>query len=226
MEEMLQKAKKFNELPYDERISFLKDLMSKGAVSTKIFEPSCSTCPYTKEALVKPCSLKKCPFWVNHEFTKNCSLNYMTSLEEETLTLEQISFLFEKNLARVESLHKDAFKMVQRVFLRDLLIQKEVQRFNFIPGFCVNCQSKLSDEDLEDHQLSLGDGFGYCSKECKRTYLPDIWRVEKFFETDLLTLVKVGAELFNFYYLEEILGFQPNVLRNRLEKIRKTGKEE
>lgn len=225
MDQLLHKAKNFRGLSFPEKVEFVKELKTLGKVSNKEYEASCSTCPHTKEALVRPCSLKKCPFWVKHEFTKNCALNYMASLEEDKLTLEQISFLFEKNLARVESLNKDALKVVQRVFLKDLLVHKEVPRFNFIEGFCVKCQTKLTEDDFEDPSMSLGDGFGYCSRECKRTYLPDIWKVEKFFETDLLTLVRVGAELFNFYYLEEILGFQPNVLRNRLDKLRKTGKE-
>jgi hypothetical protein len=56
--------------------------------------------------------------------------------------------------------------------------------------------------------------------ECKKHYSPQYFEIEQFFESEFFRVIEVGAEIFNFYYLEEILGFQQNVLRNRLEKIR------
>lgn len=93
-------------------------------------------------------------------------------------------------------------------------------RFKFLPGFCVTCQSRLTDEELADASLLLTDGFGYCTPECKKQYTPQYFEIERFFESEFFKILEIGAELFTFYYLEEILGFQPNVLRNRLEKIR------
>ena len=85
------------------------------------------------------------------------------------------------------------------------------------------CQSTLLQEEIDDAQLYLGDGFGYCSLDCKKQHPPAYYEIEKFFEVEFLKVVDVGSELFNPFYLEEILGFQPNVLRNRLEKIREEG---
>lgn len=179
-----------------------------------------SICPYTKEALRVNCGLKSCPYWNQNEWTKNCSLNFLLKQQADALSIPQVSLLYGKSPERVESIYKKCFKIVQRHYLRSTLREKRVPRFHFLRGFCVACQTKLSEEELCDPNLHLTDGFGYCSADCKKQYPPNYFEIERFFEAEFLKIIEVGAEIFTFYYLEEILGFQPNVLRNRLEKIR------
>lgn len=180
-----------------------------------------SVCPVTKQGIRAPCELRGCKFWVEHHWTKNCALNFLLNQEKkDRLTVEQVSFLYKKSPQRVESIYKRSFKIVQRHYLKDLLRTKSAPQFTYLAGFCVTCQTKLLEEDLSDQNLSLGEGFGYCSAECKKQHPPAYFEIERFFEAEFLRVVEIGSELFNFFYLEEILGFQPNVLRNRLEKLR------
>jgi hypothetical protein len=201
-----------------------KDLILKiqkfGAVMEHAPELPESVCPITHISLQLPCGLTKCSYWVDHPWTKNCALNFMSVHEKEQLTMEQVSLLYRKSPERVDSIYKRCFKILQRHYLRDLLRNKAVPRFHFYKGFCVACQSRLLQEEMDDPTLRLEEGFGYCSADCKKQYTPHYFEIEKFFEADFYRVVEVGSELFNFYALEEILGFQPNVLRNRLEKIR------
>lgn len=179
-----------------------------------------SVCPYTKEALRVPCGLKSCLYWNQNDWTKNCSLNFLLKQKADALSVSQVSLLYGKSPERVESIYKKCFKIVQRHYLRSTLRDRKVPRFAFIPGFCVSCQSQLLEEELDDPTLHLTDGFGYCSTDCKKNYPPNYFEIERFFESEFMRVVEVGAEIFYFHYLEEVLGFQPNVLRNRLEKIR------
>lgn len=180
-----------------------------------------SICPYTKESLRVPCGLKKCMYWNPNPWVKNCSLNFLLNQKNaETLSISQVSLLYGKSPKRVESIYKKCFKIVQRHYLKSVLRERKIPQFKFIKDFCVTCQSTLLPEELENESLRLNEGFGYCSTECKKQYPPQYFDIELFFESDFFKIIEVGSELFNFYYLEEVLGFQQNVLRNRLEKIR------
>lgn len=216
-----QGLSKFDQLTGRERLQTIQDI-TKIAQVEHITRPAPeSVCPVTKQTIGVPCALKGCKFWVDHPWTKNCALNFLLNQEKkDRLTIEQVSLLYRKSPQRVESIYKRSFKIVQRHYLKDLLRARGTPQFTYISGFCVTCQSRLLEEDLSDPQLSLGSGFGYCSVECKKQHPPQYYEIERFFETEFLRVVEAGSELFNFFYLEEILGFQPNVLRNRLEKLR------
>ena len=217
---------RYTQMDSRERHGFLRIIQQHARIDVhEAQSPAPSTCPYTKEPLAVPCRLGKCPFWVNHPWTKNCSLNFLVDQAKENLTVEQVSFLYKKSSERVQSIYKNCFKIVQRHYLKDYLKTRGVPRFHFIPGFCVHCQSRLTDEEIQDPTLRLDQEHGYCSADCKKQFPASYFEIEKFFEADFFRVVELGGEIFNFYYLEEVLGFQPNVLRNRLEKIRDGEKE-
>lgn len=212
---------RYPELDVSSRHILLKRLGQIADIEKLTKSNACeSICPYTKEALRVACGLKTCPYWNQNEWTKNCSLNFLLKQEADALSIPQVSLLYGKSPERVESIYKKCFKIVQRHYLKSTLREQRVPRFHFLSGFCVACQSKLTEEELADPTLLLTDGFGYCTPDCKKTYPPNYFEIERFFEAEFLRIIEVGSEIFTFYYLEEILGFQPNVLRNRLEKIR------
>jgi hypothetical protein len=216
-----EKLNRFDSLTVLEKQIFFTELQKIASVEQKTHEEEIeSVCPVTKQEVVAECQLKTCRYWVEHSWTKNCALNFMASQEIDALTVEQVSLLFRKSSNRIDSIYQQCFKIVQRHYLRDTLRNKGVPQYNFIPGYCVSCQTRLLEEDLANDALRLEHGHGYCSPECKKTFPPNYFEIEKFFQADFYRIIQVGSELFNFYYLEEILGFQPNVLRNRLEKLR------
>jgi hypothetical protein len=210
-----------------ERKTLFSDLQQLGEIyltAGKLPEVE-SVCPVTKQELVAPCQLKGCRYWVEHSWTKNCALNFMAAQGVDQLSPEQVSLLYRKSVERVKSIYSRSFKITQRHYLRATLRNKGVPQYQHQPGFCVACQTKLLSEDLADEALRLQDGFGYCSSECKKQFPPNYFDIENFFQSDFYRVIQIGSELFNFYYLEEILGFQPNVLRNRLEKLREPAGE-
>lgn len=210
----------YGDLDLTERHTLLKRL-SLGADLESIPDTECdSICPYTKEALRVGCGLKHCLYWNPNPWVKNCSLNYLLRQKADALSIAQVSLLYGKSPERVESIYKKCFKIVQRHYLKTKLRERKVPRFKFLHGFCVTCQSRLTEEEIQDQTLVLADGFGYCTPECRKQYTPQYFEIERFFESEFFKIIEVGSELFIFYTLEEILGFQPNVLRNRLEKIR------
>lgn len=220
LQDLDRELSRYGELSVTERHTLLRKL-SPGADLEILPESECeSICPYTKEPLRVACGLKGCLYWNDNAWVKNCSLNYLLRQKADALNIAQVSLLYGKSPERVESIYKKCFKIVQRHYLKTKLRERKIPRFKFIPGFCVTCQSRLTDEELADATLILTDGFGYCSPECRKQYTPQYFEIESFFESEFFKIIEIGAELFNFYYLEEILGFQPNVLRNRLEKIR------
>lgn len=210
----------YGDLDVSARHSLLKRLSGVARLDMMDDATCDSICPYTKEPLRVSCGLKSCLYWNPNEWIKNCSLNYLLRQKADALSVSQVSFLYGKAPERVESIYKKCFRIVQRHYLKTILQERKIPRFNFIQGFCVCCQSRLTDEEIADQTLTLLDGHGYCSPECRKQYTPQYYEIEKFFETEFFRLIEVGSELFTFHLLEEILGFQPNVLRNRLEKIR------
>jgi len=211
---------KFENLGLLERHQTLQDLKKFANIEPLVAEEADSVCPVHKETLRLPCGLATCKFWVDQPWTKNCALNFMLAQKKEKLTVEQVSLLYRKSPRRVESIYKRSFKIVQRHYLRDTLRTRGVPQFKYIPGFCPACETKIFEDEPIDPALSLGHGHSYCSPECKKQHPPQYFEVEKFFESEFLQVVRVGSELFNFFALEDLLGFQPNVLRNRLEKLR------
>lgn len=215
-----QALDKFDRIESLNKVKTLQEIRKIASVEpTQTKEPQ-SVCPVTKTALRASCALNKCKFWVDHRWTNNCTLNFMLNQQKERLTTEQVSLLYKKSPQRVESIYKRSFKIVQRHYLKELLRNKAVPQFTHVAGFCVACQSRLLDEELGDSTLALGNGLGYCSNDCKKAHPPAYFEIERFFEADFLRVVEVGSEVFAFFALEDLLGFQPNVLRNRLEKVR------
>lgn len=217
-----QRLQGFETLTSVERLEAIREIKQFAQIEQIPPQAAQSVCPVTKQSIRAPCGLTTCKFYVEHAWTNNCALNFLLNQEKQKdkLTIEQISLLYKKSPQRVESIYKRAFKIVQRHYLKDLLRSRQTPQFTYLPGFCVTCQSSLLEEELGDTQLALGEGYGYCSTECKKQHPPQYYEIEKFFEAEFLRVVETGSELFNFFYLEEILGFQPNVLRNRLEKLR------
>lgn len=220
LKQISDKLDKFEQLSALERKDLLHSLNNYGKVTPQKFDEPDSVCPITKEEVRVSCDLKGCRYWVDHSWTKNCSINFMATQEKENLSVEQVSLLYRKAPERVDSIYKRSFKIVQRHYLRDIIRNNRVPQFRYIPGFCVTCQSKLLEEEITNPNLRLDEDFGYCSSDCKKKFPPPFFEVERFFQSDFFKVVELGSTLFNFYYLEEILGFQPNVLRNRLEKLR------
>ena len=202
------------------RKELIQNIQKIAEIERKELAPSEFICPITKQGTVCSCNLQKCKYWVEHPWTKNCALHFMNSQQKGSLSTEQVSLLYRKSPERIDSIYKRCFKIVQRHYLRDTLRNRYIPQFKFIPGFCVTCQSLLVKEDLEDPNLRIDSQFGYCSVDCKKQFSPHYFEIERFFEAPFFRVVEIGSETFNFYYLEDILGFQPNVLRNRLEKLR------
>lgn len=203
-----------------DRKNLLQDLqrVSLVDVMAPLKEPQ-SVCPVTRVGLVVPCGLTECQYHVEHEWTLNCSLNFMHQQPREGLTFDQVSLLYKKSTPRVQSIYRNCFKLIQRHYLRDSLWNQGVPRYTFKPGFCVTCQTSLACED-ESKALWIDEEFGYCSADCRKQFPPQYFDVERFFQADFYRIVEAGHQLFPFHYLEEILGFQPNALRNRLERLR------
>ena len=219
------KLEKFDQLLPIERAEVYAQLKRIASVQLVKAEESESICPVHRQPVVTACELKKCRYWVDQKWTRNCALNFMAAQEKDNLTIDQVSLLFRKPPERVDAIYRRAFKIVQRHYLKDQVRNRGTPWFRYMTGYCVACQTKLLEEEIADETLRLDPEHGYCSADCKFQFPPQYFTVEKFFEADFYRVVEVGGELFNFYYLEEILGFQPNALRYRLEKLRKQGVE-
>ncbi len=60
------------------------------------------TCPITQVSLVTTCNLKKCPYFIENEWSRNCLLEYMDSQGSESLATEEIAFLYGISPKKVE----------------------------------------------------------------------------------------------------------------------------
>ncbi len=221
LESLLSGFERLDSLSVSERFDFFKNVTELANVrNLSLGEIENSICPYTKKETVVPCQLNRCMFWVEREGCNNCALNFLMRESVDKLSVQQFSYLYQKSPQRVESIFKRCFKIVQRHYLKTRLRELKVPRFTYQPGFCVACESRLLESEKEP-TLMLGNGFGYCQASCKKDLPPLHFEIERFFESEFKHVLAVACDMFTTYYVEEILGFQPNILRGRLEKQKK-----
>lgn len=61
------------------------------------------TCPFTQMQVVSPCSLSKCKYFIENDWSRNCLLEHLETRGSDSLAIEEIAFLYETTVEDVES---------------------------------------------------------------------------------------------------------------------------
>jgi hypothetical protein len=127
-------------------------------------------CPVIHETIHRPCSLEHCAHHIDYPWAANCLLAYAHQQNVESLSTEEIAYLYQMPIVYVKNLLSEAM-----IALRSGTIdQKATEGGKFEPQFsyfitdrvCCVCESALEEEIPRSLRIETL-GAVYCSRECR-----------------------------------------------------------
>lgn len=139
-------------------------------------------CSVTGTTLRTDCQLRECRYHIDYAWSANCLLAYMHQQEVESLSVDEVSFLYRIPAERVKQKIDEATTKLRTQALDQ---QRETEQslarqFRFMAGarLCCVCESSIGDEPVpRSLQLERLNGY-YCSKECRDEKPPRIVELE------------------------------------------------
>lgn len=200
------------------------------------------TCPVLNAPLMTPCQLKSCKFNVNYSWSNNCLLSYMHEQDKQTLSLEEISFLYGIPIDDVTEIYREAIYNLRSgaISVESAHDDKLKPAFAFFPtrGVCCVCESRI---ETTSPQLQLkNNDLAYCSKECKQEKPPRLIELEAQYGLEIgkvlewvftnfrsLTLAEQALNLprwLAYYACKTFLGYELQEYFSSLKKIKSNHK--
>jgi hypothetical protein len=139
-------------------------------------------CPVIAEPVVAPCALYNCAYHIDYPWAANCLLAYLQQQEVETLTPEEISYLYQQPLDRVKStLNAAAVKLRSSALdiqaVEDPYLAPQFRYF-VTKRVCVVCESVIDDGETPKSLTIPSINAVYCSKECREEKPPRVVELE------------------------------------------------
>ena len=138
-------------------------------------------CSVTDTTLRADCQLRACRYHVDYEWSANCLLAYMHQQNVESLSIDEISFLYRVRSDIVKQKLDEATVALrsQALDVQATSDQALSRRFRYLVGarLCVVCESLL-DDDPVPRNLQIDNVGTYCSKDCREQKPPRIIELE------------------------------------------------
>jgi hypothetical protein len=128
------------------------------------------------------CQLRQCRYHIDYEWTANCLLAYMHQQQVESLSVDEVSFLYRIPAERVKQKIEEA-----TVALRTGALEQQRERddslsrqFRYLLGarLCCVCESPVGDEPVARNLQVERIGAFYCSRECRDEKPPRVVELE------------------------------------------------
>lgn len=138
-------------------------------------------CSVTATTLRACCQLRACRYHVDYEWSANCLLAYMHQQRVESLSVDEIAFLYRVPPEIVKQ-KLDAATVALRSQALDIQAARGEEmgrQFRYLLGtrLCLVCESFLDDEPVP-RNLQVDSVGAYCSKECREEKPPRIIELE------------------------------------------------
>lgn len=139
-------------------------------------------CSLTGTTLRTDCQLRQCRYHIDYEWTANCLLAYMHQQQVESLSVDEVAFLYRIPAERVKQKIEEA-----TVALRTQALEQQRERddslarkFRYLMGarLCCVCESPLGDEPVSRNLQIERIGAFYCSRECRDEKPPRVIELE------------------------------------------------
>lgn len=167
-------------------------------------------CPIFDASLVTPCRLSSCRFYVDYSWSNNCMLSYMHNQKTHSLSLEEISFLYQIPIDDVRADYKSGLQKLRSEALFDESTSDDSLRrsFNFFPTkkICCVCESRI-DGSVSQSLVIQSIGLAYCSRECKQEKPVRLVEIEHEYGLDIASVLEWSFTNFkNLGLAEQALG--------------------
>ncbi len=139
------------------------------------------SCPIIKETIHTSCSLEKCAYHIDYPWAANCLLAYAHQQSIETLSPEEISYLYQMPVKYVKETINKAISTLRSNSINqhatgDSSFEKQFTYF-ITDKVCCVCESALEEEISRALKIS-SIGAVYCSKECRNEMHPLLVELE------------------------------------------------
>jgi hypothetical protein len=113
------------------------------------------TCPVTQLPLVTTCNLSGCPYRIDNEWHRNCLLDYMATQDGESLVAEEIAFLYQETLSKVQKTIETGMAALRKNSMESMGFEGDFHREQ-----PVDVKANLGEDDeFEVTRSSLSPGF-------------------------------------------------------------------
>lgn len=139
------------------------------------------SCPIVKETINTSCALEKCVYHIDYPWAANCLLAYAHQQSIETLSPEEISYLYQMPVKYVKDLISKAVATLRSNSINqhatgDTSFEKQFTYF-ITDRVCCICESALEEEIPRTLKIQ-SIGAVYCSKECRNEMHPLLVELE------------------------------------------------
>lgn len=139
-------------------------------------------CSVTGTTLRTGCQLGQCRYHIDYEWSANCLLAYMHQQQVESLSVDEVSFLYRIPSERVKQKIDEATVRLRTQALDQQRGHEDslARRFRYLMGarLCCVCEQPVDDEPVpRGLQVERLGGF-YCSRECRDEKPPRIIELE------------------------------------------------
>ncbi len=187
---------------YYEALDFISGLFTnKRSLLSPEFDPYAHTlpapfhCPELDIDVYQSCSVDSCVFFTRHAWTKNCILHYRLRHERDTLSLNELSFLLNREVGSLRADLNKALKGLSHGALKELIASENVEDMVTrieADRVCVVCEKRSPERTRIINKSNLT----YCSQECYRYKPPNVIRVEKEFSLPIEKVLELCVERF------------------------------
>jgi len=168
-------------------------------------------CPELDIDMYQPCLASSCAFHTADPWSLNCILFYRLRHERDTLNLNELSFLLDKDVGMLRSLLNRTFKQLSHGALKETIAMdgsSEIVTRVHPENVCVVCEHKVESR----HKMVVKSGFTYCGKKCARYKPPQVIRLEQELESPIESVLLLCVERWaNVKSMCAALGIGPSV---------------
>lgn len=136
-------------------------------------------CPVIKETISTPCAMSKCAWHIDYPWSANCLLAYQHHQESDTLSPEEISYLYQLPVGHVRDVIDKATASLRSTAI-DTHAEEEQNTREFVyfitDRVCCVCEEPTDDVPRALQIASVGAV--YCSKECRNEKHPRLIELE------------------------------------------------
>lgn len=135
-------------------------------------------CPEMGIDIYQPCLVTSCAFHTSDPWALNCILFYRLRHEHDTLNLNELSFLLDKDVGYLRSTLNKTFRQLSQGALKETIAREGANELTVrvhSDTVCAVCEHKLEGR----RRAIVKSGFVYCSRECVRCKPPQVIKLEQ-----------------------------------------------
>lgn len=170
-----------------QRLQTIRDLRSHGTLGIVVNKPSVPAsfrCPVNGFVLSRPCQLGQCQYHMESPEDRNCLVNCLSRTKHGRLSAPEVASVLNSSVSEVNQISNAAIKKIRKAIVKERIEKLVSQRYQYLPGHCVNCETYIQDElDLNvSPELVVEYGkHGWCSTDCRKAKPKWQFRIENEF---------------------------------------------